>query len=199
MLMDEAPAAKCQPCGPRLDTGTAQRRGLERGGPAVGGPDRGFRRRRRPSGAPGPSTPDVVAVDDENGLAVIEDSATTCSPASYEAGEPQAPLYLAAVDALARLHLAGLLPEVMPGPGGGWPLLKYDAAALQGGEDLSCSGCPNSTRTPTSARRRSTNGRPPGPRSRPWAKEGVGDGAPRLSRRENLIWLPSAPISAGSG
>ena len=45
-----------------------------------------------------------------------------------ENGEPQAPLYLAAVDAIARLHMSG--------PGGGWPLLTYDAVALQGGADL---------------------------------------------------------------
>jgi hypothetical protein len=84
----------------------------------------------------GLSAPDIVAVDAPGGLAVIEDFGDDLFARVIEDGEPQAPLYIAAVDALARLHLTGLLPEAMPGLGGDWPLLTYDAVALQGGADL---------------------------------------------------------------
>lgn len=136
MLMDQPPAAESPPCDP---TWTAEQRraagwnavarlsaGRIEAFAAVAGH---FRRA-------GLSTPEIVAVDAANGLAVIEDLGDDLFARVIEAGEPQAPLYLAAVDALARLHLAAPAPDVMPGPAGDWPLLTYDAVALQGGADL---------------------------------------------------------------
>jgi aminoglycoside/choline kinase family phosphotransferase len=52
-----------------------------------------------------------------------------------EDGQDETPLYLAAVEALARLHAAGA-PSILTGPAGDWPLQTYDETALQGGADL---------------------------------------------------------------
>ncbi|PZO01272.1 MAG: hypothetical protein DCF29_15615 [Alphaproteobacteria bacterium] len=69
------------------------------------------------------------------GLAVLEDFGDGLFARVIEAGEPEAPLYLRAVEALARLHDAPT-PETLTGAAGDWPLLTYDDTALQGGADL---------------------------------------------------------------
>jgi aminoglycoside/choline kinase family phosphotransferase len=52
-----------------------------------------------------------------------------------EAGEDETPLYLAAIEAVARLHEA--TPPAVLGEGEAtWPLLAYDALALKTGADL---------------------------------------------------------------
>ena len=83
----------------------------------------------------GLSAPEIVAVDAPGGLAVLEDFGDDLFARVIEAGEKEEPLYLAAVDALVRLHEAET-PEVLTGPAGDWPLLTYDETALQGGADL---------------------------------------------------------------
>lgn len=83
----------------------------------------------------GLSAPEIVALDAPSGLALLEDFGDDLFVCVIEAGEPEAPLYLAAVEALARLHDAST-PDVLTGAGGDWPLQTYDATALQGGADL---------------------------------------------------------------
>lgn len=83
----------------------------------------------------GLSAPDIVAVDAAAGLAVLEDFGDDLFARVIERGEPEEPLYLAAVEALATLHDAGA-PDVLTGAAGDWPLQVYDETALQGGADL---------------------------------------------------------------
>jgi aminoglycoside/choline kinase family phosphotransferase len=136
MMMDQAPATESQPCDPNWTPEQRHAAGWNAVARLSAGRIEAFAAVADHLRHAGLSTPDIIAVDVENGLAVIEDFGDDLFARVIEQGEPQAPLYLAAVDALARLHLTGLYPDVMPGPGGGWPLLKYDAVALQGGADL---------------------------------------------------------------
>jgi aminoglycoside/choline kinase family phosphotransferase len=78
----------------------------------------------------------MPALDAPEGLAVLEDFGDALFARVIEAGEDETPLYLAAIEALVRLHEAGNPPEVLSGRRGDWPLLTYDATALQGGADL---------------------------------------------------------------
>jgi aminoglycoside/choline kinase family phosphotransferase len=66
---------------------------------------------------------------------VIEDFGDALFARVIEDGAEPAPLYRAAVEALAVLHAAPT-PETLTGAAGDWPLLTYDQTALQGGADL---------------------------------------------------------------
>lgn len=135
MLMDQAPAAESQPCDPSW---TPERRRAE-GWNAVArlsaGRIEAFAAVAEHLRSLGLSAPEVVAVDAAAGLAVLEDFGDDLFARVIERGEAEEPLYLAAVEALARLHEAAT-PETLAGPAGDWPLLVYDATALKGGADL---------------------------------------------------------------
>ncbi len=83
----------------------------------------------------GLSAPEIIAVDAPRGFAVLEDFGDALFARVIEAGADEGPLYLAAVEALARLHQA-TPPETLSGAAGDWPLQAYDQTALQGGADL---------------------------------------------------------------
>jgi hypothetical protein len=81
----------------------------------------------------GLSTPGVVAHDAQGGLAVLEDLGDDLYATLILAGADEAPLYDAAMDALAVIH-AHTPPDVLTAPGGvAWPLLTYDDLALSTG------------------------------------------------------------------
>lgn len=83
----------------------------------------------------GLSAPEIVAIDPALGFAVLEDFGDALFARVIEAGEAEAPLYLAAVEALARMHESAP-PDALTGPAGDWPLQAYDETALRGGADL---------------------------------------------------------------
>lgn len=136
MLMDQPPAAESRPCDPSWTPEQRRAAGWNAVARLSAGRIEAFAAVAEHMRHAGLSTPEIIAVDPAAGLAVIEDLGDDLFARVIEGGEPQAPLYLAAVDALARLHLNGLLPTTMQGPAGEWPLLTYDATALQGGADL---------------------------------------------------------------
>lgn len=136
MLMDQPPATESQPCDPAWTPAQRHASGWNAVARLSAGRIEAFAAVAEHLRHAGLSAPDIVAIDAPQGLAVIEDFGDDLFAQVIADGEPQAPLYIAAVDAIARLHLTGLLPEVMPGLGGDWPLLSYDAVALQGGADL---------------------------------------------------------------
>ena len=136
MLMDQAPTAESQPCDPSWTPEQRRAAGWNALARLSAGRIEAFAAVAEHMRHAGLSTPDIIAVDAPAGLAVIEDFGDDLFARVIEEGESEAPLYLAAVDALARLHLAGLLPPTMQGRGGEWPLLAYDAVALQAGADL---------------------------------------------------------------
>jgi aminoglycoside/choline kinase family phosphotransferase len=136
MLMDQPPATESHPCDPDWSPAQRHASGWNAVARLSAGRIEAFAAVAQHLRDAGLSAPEMVALDAPGGLAVIEDFGDDLFARVIEDGEPQVPLYLAAVDAIARLHMAGLQPGVMPGPGGGWPLLTYDAVALQGGADL---------------------------------------------------------------
>jgi aminoglycoside/choline kinase family phosphotransferase len=85
--------------------------------------------------AQGLSAPAVIAHDAPAGLAVLEDLGDDLFARLIEAGEDEAPLYDAAISALAHLH-AITPPEVLEADGCAWPLLTYDETALHTADAL---------------------------------------------------------------
>ncbi|PZO01974.1 MAG: aminoglycoside phosphotransferase [Alphaproteobacteria bacterium] len=135
MLMDQAPAAESQPADPSWSPERRHAEGWNAVARLSAGRIEAFAAVAAHLRALGLSAPEIVALDAPGGLAVLEDFGDALFARVIEDGEPEAPLYLAAVEALALLHEAPT-PEILTGAGGDWPLLTYDATALQGGADL---------------------------------------------------------------
>ncbi|MNX65577.1 Phosphotransferase enzyme family protein [compost metagenome] len=135
MLMDQAPAAESQPCDPSWTPEQRHAHGWNAVARLSAGRIEAFAAVAAHLKSLGLSAPDIVAVDAPNGLAVIEDFGDALFAKVIAEGAEEAPLYRAAVEALAVLHAAPT-PEVLSGAAGDWPLLTYDQTALQGGADL---------------------------------------------------------------
>jgi aminoglycoside/choline kinase family phosphotransferase len=78
----------------------------------------------------GLSAPRIVAFDVDAGLAVLEDLGDGLFATLIAQGEPEAPLYEAAVDVQVQLH-EQRPPELLEAQGLTWPLLTYDTLALK--------------------------------------------------------------------
>ncbi|WP_439476491.1 N-acetylmuramate/N-acetylglucosamine kinase AmgK [Brevundimonas sp.] len=135
MLMDQPPAAESQPCDPNWSPAQRHASGWNAVARLSAGRIEAFAAVAEHLRTLGLSAPEIVAVDAASGLAVLEDFGDDLFARVIEAGAPEEPLYLAAVEALATLHDAPT-PDVLTGPAGNWPLLAYDETALQGGADL---------------------------------------------------------------
>ncbi len=135
MLMDQPPSAESRPADPAWSPGRRKAEGWNAVARLAAGRLEAFAAIARHLRSLGLSAPEIVAIDAGTGLAVLEDFGDDLFARVFEDGEPELPLYLAAVEALATLHDAAT-PEVLTGPAGDWPLLTYDETALQGGADL---------------------------------------------------------------
>jgi aminoglycoside/choline kinase family phosphotransferase len=80
------------------------------------------------------SAPNILAHDIAAGLAVLEDLGDGLFATLIEAGQPERPLYEAAVDLQAALQESPP-PAVLRAGDAAWPLLGYDALALKVGTD----------------------------------------------------------------
>jgi len=78
----------------------------------------------------GLSAPRIVAFDVEQGFAVLEDLGDGLFATLIAGGEPETPLYEAAVDVQVRLH-EERPPDILTAEGVAWPLLSYDTLALK--------------------------------------------------------------------
>lgn len=78
----------------------------------------------------GLSAPRVEAFDADQGFAVLEDLGDGLFATLIAAGEPEAPLYEAAVDVQAALH-EDTPPTILTAEGLAWPLLTYDTLAFK--------------------------------------------------------------------
>jgi len=138
----------------------------------------------------GLAAPEIYGVDAEAGYAVIEDLGDDLFARILENGGDEIELYREAARVLAHVHSAET-PAKLAGPAGAaWPLLDYDALALEVNADLFVEWLPAAAdvRIDDAARAR-------------W--EGVRDGLivkalgfPRAFtirdyHAENLLWLPS--------
>jgi len=135
MLMDQPPAAESRPADPAWSPDRRKAEGWNAVARLSAGRIEAFAAVASHLRDLGLSAPEIVAVDADAGLAVLEDFGDALFARVIEAGEPEEPLYLAAVEALARLHDAEA-PETLRGPAGDWPLQTYDETALKGGADL---------------------------------------------------------------
>lgn len=135
MLMDQPPAAESPPCDPAWSPDQRRRSGWNAVARLAAGRIEAFAAVAAHLRGLGLSAPEIVALDTAAGLAVIEDLGDDLFARVVAAGADPVPLYAAAVEVLARLHAAPA-PDRLDGPGGDWPLLAYDAVALQGGADL---------------------------------------------------------------
>jgi aminoglycoside/choline kinase family phosphotransferase len=135
MLMDQAASAESPPADPSWSPERRRAEGWNATARLSAGRIEAFAAVAAHLRSLGLSAPEIVAVDAAAGLAVLEDFGDDLFARVIERGEPEEPLYLAAVEALATLHEAPT-PEVLSGAAGDWPLLAYDETALQGGADL---------------------------------------------------------------
>lgn len=136
MLMDQPPTAESPPCDPAWSGDQRRQAGWNAVARLSAGRMEAFAAVADHLRQAGLSTPRIVAIDPTVGLALVEDLGDDLFARVIERGEPDAPLYMAAVDAVARMHSSPLPTRVLSGSGGDWPLLTYDAIALQAGADL---------------------------------------------------------------
>ena len=135
MLMDQAASAESPPADPSWSPERRRAEGWNAVARLSAGRIEAFAAVAAQLRAVGLSAPEMKAVDAPAGLAVLEDFGEGVFATVIENGQDEGPLYLAAVEALARLHAAGA-PSTLRGPAGDWPLQTYDETALQGGADL---------------------------------------------------------------
>lgn len=136
MLMDQPPAFESQPCDPSWSSDKRRAQGWNAIARLSAGRIEAFAAVAQHLNSLGLSAPDIPALDAPNGLALIEDFGDDLFARVIEQGTDEELLYLAAIEALAKLHGAGTPPSVISGVAGEWPLLVYDEVALQGGADL---------------------------------------------------------------
>src|SRR5690606_1828257 len=103
MLMDQPPSAESPPCDPDWTPEQRRAAGWNATARLSAGRIEAFAAVAEHLRAAGLSAPEIIAVDAPAGLAVIEDFGDDLFARVIAAGEPEAPLYLAAVEALARL------------------------------------------------------------------------------------------------
>jgi len=135
ILMDQAPALETRPCPPQADAAERQALGYNALARLAAGRVDAFVACAAFLRSRGLSAPKVLASDTEAGLAVLEDLGEDLYGRLIGEGAAEAPLYEAAIDALAALHAAPP-PAVLEGDGATWPLLDYDDLALKTAGDL---------------------------------------------------------------
>jgi aminoglycoside/choline kinase family phosphotransferase len=198
ILMDQPPSVETTPCPPEATPDERRALGYNACARLAAGrieafvAAAGFLRGR------GLSAPEVVAADPPAGLAVLEDLGDDLYARLIERGAAEAPLYEAAVDLLADLHAAPP-PERLEGSGAAWPLLSYDALALETYGDLFLEWWPkHARRAPFSAEAAAEwNGLWAPIRAR--AEAGADAFVHRDYHAENLIWLPQRGGAARVG
>jgi aminoglycoside/choline kinase family phosphotransferase len=140
MLMDAPPRAESPVCGPAWSEAERRRAGWNAMARLAAGRVDAFAATAAFLRSQDLSAPRIEALDAVHGLAVIEDFGEGAFARLIERGQDEAELYLAAMDALARLHQASppavLTADAQDGAALAWPLLTYDAVALKAGADL---------------------------------------------------------------
>ena len=135
IFMDQPPAAETAPCPPLATAAERAALGYNALARLAAGRIEAFIACAAWLRGQGLSAPRVFAAQPAAGLAVLEDLGDDLYARLTEAGADEAPLYEAAIDALAVLH-AARPPAELAFDGVRWPLLTYDGLALKTGGDL---------------------------------------------------------------
>lgn len=198
ILMDQPPQAETAPCPPNATPSERKALGYNASARLAAGRIDAFAAVAGYLAERGLSSPRLLALDAEAGFAVLEDLGDDLFAVRVARGEPEAPLYAAAVDLLAEFH-AERPPEVLEGYGARWPLLAYDDLALATGCDLFLTWWPTY---------RGLVPFPPEALAQweaAWApirargEAGASVFAHRDYHAENLLWLPARPGAARVG
>jgi aminoglycoside/choline kinase family phosphotransferase len=136
IFMDQPPAAETQPCPPDATPAEREALGYNALARLAAGRVDAFVAVAEWLKAQGLSAPRVVAHDWRNGLAVLEDLGDGLFAQLIADGQDEAPLYEAAIDALAHLHEARPQTPLIALGEVAWPLLTYDEVALKTAGDL---------------------------------------------------------------
>ena len=135
IFMDQPPSAESQPCPPDATPAERAQLGYNALARLAAGRVEAFVACAGYLRGQGLSAPRIVHAAPGAGFALLEDLGDDVYARLTEAGADEAPLYDAAIDALADLHDA-TPPEVLRADGAAWPLLTYDDLALKTGGDL---------------------------------------------------------------
>lgn len=135
IFMDQPPRAETAPCPPGASREERLTLGFNAAYRLAAGRVDAFVACARYLKSLGLSAPEVLAFDAAAGLAVLEDLGDGLYAQVIAAGEDEAALYDAAIDALTVLH-AQPAPERLVSDGVEWPLLVYDDLALVQAADL---------------------------------------------------------------
>ena len=130
IFMDQPPSVETQPCPPDADAQARAALGYNALARLAAGRVDAFIACAAHLRGLGLSAPTVIAAAPAEGFAVLEDLGDDLYARLIADGTPEAPLYDAAIDALAVIH-AARPPEVLDLGGAPWPLLSYDDLALK--------------------------------------------------------------------
>ena len=126
VLMNAPPGAESAACPPEASAAEREALGYNAAARLAGPNLNAFTTLAGVLRAAGVHAPEILAADPGTGFALIEDLGDGLYARMIEAGAEETPLYLAAIDVLARLHQADL-----PRPAGpDYTLLDYDGTAL---------------------------------------------------------------------
>jgi aminoglycoside/choline kinase family phosphotransferase len=184
MMMDQPPV-DARPCGPADTPEERRAKGYFALARLSGGRIEAFVAVAHYLRMQGLSAPEIVAVDAANGLLISEDLGDNLFVSLIDQGQDETPLYLAAIEAQARLHAAAP-PAILDE----WPLLAYDDLALQTGADVFTEWYPQYEGAVTLSDEARTDWETLWAPRRKRAEAGASVFIHRDFHAENLIWLP---------
>jgi aminoglycoside/choline kinase family phosphotransferase/GTP:adenosylcobinamide-phosphate guanylyltransferase len=131
ILMDAAPSAESQPCPPRATPAERRALGWNATSRLAASRVEAFAAVDGHLRAQGLSAPEIYGLDVAHGFAIIEHLGDDLFARAIPAGADEVALYEAAAETLAHLHLSEAAPAALSGYGQSWPLLDFDALALE--------------------------------------------------------------------
>lgn len=130
ILMDQPPVLETPVCPPGATDAERIALGYNASARLAAGSIAAFVTTAAYLGDHGLSAPKIAAFDVGQGFAVLEDLGDGLFATLIADGQPEAPLYEAAVDVQVRLH-EQRPPDILRAQGLAWPLLTYDTLALK--------------------------------------------------------------------
>ncbi len=198
ILMDQPPRAETEPCPPLASPAERAALGFNALYRLAAGRVDAFVACAGWLRGLGLSAPEVIAADPGAGFAVLEDLGDGLYARLIAEGMDEAPLYDAAVEVLLRLH-GETPPEVLRAGGSTWPLLTYDALALQTAGELFLDWLPRLTPSLRFSDETRAEWDAIFAPIRARGEAGASVFCHRDFHAENLVWLPERPGPAACG